>query len=417
VVEARVIGGAIRLVAPNEGVYVLDLEGRPTFFEHGMRSYERGLSGLLVRKSWDGGRRIVEEVPGGERESLLEHVYGAVRRALEVAADEATRDALALAASRGIGWLREDERRFASLYMPISILPPDQYLSIVLQATVGCSYNKCSFCDFYRDRGYRAKDPREFEAHAREVREWLGAGAMLRGRIFLADANPLGAPRDYVLEYARIARETFPGRELFAFADYFSTRLTPSDYARLRSMGLRRVYIGLESGSREVLRVLNKPPEPRLAVRMARSLGEAGISRGLIVLVGAGGRGLWRRHVRETVDVIDSMDLGGDDLIFLSRLLVKPGSPYALAERDHMEARELDAQEREFEDELRSRGLRVAPYDIREAIYRSRRPAASCTRPHGPRRRRPAAYPSARLGPPPAPRPRAPSRRWWPCAR
>ncbi|PMP97380.1 MAG: hypothetical protein C0167_01170 [Nitrososphaera sp.] len=54
--DARLLNGALRIVIGNEGVYVFDLEGRPAFFEHALRSYERGLSGLLVRKSWAGRR-------------------------------------------------------------------------------------------------------------------------------------------------------------------------------------------------------------------------------------------------------------------------------------------------------------------------------------------------------------------------
>ncbi|BBE41906.1 Hypothetical radical SAM family enzyme in heat shock gene cluster [Conexivisphaera calida] len=370
VIDARVLNGALRIVIGNEGVYVFDLEGRPAFFEHALRSYERGLSGLLVRKSWAGRRRrIVEEVVGGEKESVLRAVYAAAARALEDHPDGDVGDALRLTTSREIEWLLEDEARFGSLYMPISILPPDQYLSIVLQATVGCAYNRCSFCTFYRDRPYRVKDPREFEAHARLVRDWLGAGALLRRGIFLADANPLGAPRDLAIEYVRIAREVFPGRDVYAFADYFSTRLDAADYSRMASLGLRRVYVGLESGARDVLRVLNKPPEPRLAVRIARMMGDAGISRGVIVLVGAGGRGLWRKHVEETIGIIDEMDLGRDDLVFLSRLLVRPDMPYAGMVRDPLDDGEMDSQEEELAEALRARGVRTAPYDIRESIY------------------------------------------------
>jgi len=369
VIDARVLGGALRITVGGEGVYIFDLEGRPVFFEHEFRSYERGLSGLLVRKSRRDGRRIVEEIVGDERESALRSVYGAARKALDASRGGGAEEALRLTVSRGIHWLREDELRFASLYMPISILPPDQYLSVVLQATVGCAYNRCSFCFFYRDRAYRAKDPREFEAHSTLVKEWLGAGAMIRRGIFLADANPLGAPREYVPEYVRIAREQFPGRDVYAFADYFSTRLESSDYSRMASLGLRRVYMGLESGSRDVLRLLNKPADPGLAVEMARRLGDAGVSRGVIVLVGAGGRKLWRDHVEGTVGVLSAMNLGKDDIVFLSRLFIRPDMPYALATRDVLDQLGMDEQEGELITALRDMGLRPAPYDIRESIY------------------------------------------------
>ena len=61
--------------------------------------------------------------------------------------------------------LEQDARRYHRIYKPVSILPPDQYLSVVLQATEGCSYNECSFCTFYRDRKFRIKEVAEFSTH------------------------------------------------------------------------------------------------------------------------------------------------------------------------------------------------------------------------------------------------------------
>ncbi len=367
-IDARVLNGALRITVSNEGVYVFDLEGRPAYIEHGLRSYVRGLSGAVLRKSWAGRRRIVEEVTGEERERLLEAAYGAARRALQEDPGGA-RGALELTSSRGIPWLREDERRFREIYLPVSILPPDQYLSIYLQATIGCSYNRCSFCVFYRDRSYRARDPREFRAHAELVKRWLGAGLLLRRGVFLGDANPLGVQGELALEYVRIAAEAFPGRSIYAFADYFSTRLDQGYYSRMRSLGLKAVYLGLESGSEEVLRLLNKPPEPRLAVRMAKELLGAGVARGIIVLVGAGGRRLWREHVRRTLEVLDDMDLGQGDVVFLSRLEPMRGAPYFSEVADHLTEEEMDEQQEELESALRERGLRTAPYDVREFVY------------------------------------------------
>ena len=351
------------------GVYVLDLEGRPLFFEHEFKSYERGLSGMLVRKSWDRGRRVVEIIKGPGRESLLRSVYGVLEGALRGASGEA-KDSLELAVRRGLGWLKEDEGRFRELYLPVTILPPDHYLSIVLQAVVGCIYNKCSFCNFYKDRLYRPKDPSEFREHALKVRRWLGLGIMVRRNVFLSDANPLSAPKGYVMEYVRIANDIFPeAGGIYSFADYFSTRLEPHDYSKLASLGLRRVYMGLESGSKDVLRLLNKPPNPDEAVRMALRLRDSGIARGIIVLVGAGGRGLWRRHVEETVSAIAKMDPGNDDIIFLSRLVLSPDLPYMKLVRDHLSEREMDLQEEQFRGAISGLGVKVASYNILESIY------------------------------------------------
>ena len=72
---------------------------------------------------------------------------------------DAALDALARITAWSPSRLAEDAARFRQIYKPVSILPPDQYLSIVLQATEGCSYNRCTFCTFYRDRPFRIKSP------------------------------------------------------------------------------------------------------------------------------------------------------------------------------------------------------------------------------------------------------------------
>src|SRR3972149_737752 len=67
-----------------------------------------------------------------------------------------------------------EKRRFLSIYKPISILPPDQYLALVLQVTEGCWWNKCTFCDLYRDRKFAIKSDEEVLRHIKEIRGFLG---------------------------------------------------------------------------------------------------------------------------------------------------------------------------------------------------------------------------------------------------
>lgn len=97
-----------------------------------------------------------------------------------------------------LGWsleaLEADAIRFRSVYLPVPILPPDQYGALIVQLTEGCSYNQCTFCRFYRDRPFRAKTSEELRAHLRAVREFFGEGLRLRRSVFLADANALVLP-------------------------------------------------------------------------------------------------------------------------------------------------------------------------------------------------------------------------------
>ncbi len=161
---------------------------------------------------------------------------------------------LALAVLQGWDWaaLQADAGRFAEVYRPVSILPPDQYLALVLQATEGCSYNRCTFCDFYRDRPFRVKSADELRTHIAAVRAFFGPALGLRKSLFLADANALVAPMPRLRAWLDVIAEEriLPaGAGIYSFMDAFDVqRKTPDEWAELAARGLRRVYIGMETG-------------------------------------------------------------------------------------------------------------------------------------------------------------------------
>ena len=87
--------------------------------------------------------------------------------------------------------LAKDRDRFLSVYKPVGILPPDQYLSLVVRVTEGCSWNACTFCGFYRDVPFRWKTEEELAAHTAALRAFFGESIALRSSVFLGDANAL----------------------------------------------------------------------------------------------------------------------------------------------------------------------------------------------------------------------------------
>ena len=254
-------------------------------------------------------------------------------------------------------------------------------MAVVLQATEGCSFNTCTFCDFFRDRPFRIKPPDEFRAHAQAVRGYLGEGFSLRRTIFLGDANALVIPMPRLVSLMEIVHEVYDvhGLEgIYAFLDGFSgERKSAEDYRALADLGLAMVYIGLESGSADLLRFLKKPAMPDEVIHAVRALKQGGVSVGLIVLLGAGGHTYAEEHVRETINVLNAMELDGGDLIYFSELVVSDNLPYA---RDAYQAglQPLTAEERIAQGEAIEAGLRFADeadsprisrYDIREFIY------------------------------------------------
>ena len=141
----------------------------------------------MARRRW-GAAAALAGTRGGP--AVLDEAYDLAHR-VATATDEP-----GLAVLQRWDWaaLQADARRFGEIYRPVSILPPDQYLALVVQATEGCSYNQCTFCDFYRDRPFRVKSADELRAHIAAVQAFFGPALGLRKSLFLADANALVVP-------------------------------------------------------------------------------------------------------------------------------------------------------------------------------------------------------------------------------
>jgi hypothetical protein len=203
----------------------------------------------------------------------------------------------------------------------------------------------------------------------------------LRRTLFLGDANALVIPQRRLLPLIDVVHDTFDVEALggiYAFLDGFSgEKKTVSDYAQLAERGLRRAYIGMESGSADLLRFLNKPGTPQDVIAAVDALKRGGVAVGIIVLLGAGGVQYAQEHVRATVAAINAMPLDGDDIVYFSVLFAPEGMPYA---REAARAGIVPlspeaclAQGDQIEAGLRFHSAddtpRISRYDIREFIY------------------------------------------------
>jgi radical SAM superfamily enzyme YgiQ (UPF0313 family) len=274
-----------------------------------------------------------------------------------------------------------DAARYHQIYKPVGILPPDQYMAVVLQVAEGCSFNTCTFCNFYKDRPFHIKSPDEFRTHAEAVRDFLGEGLSLRRTIFLADANALVIPMPRLLPLLDIVHDVYDVTNLggmYAFLDGFSgEKKAAEDYALLAKKGLVRVYVGLESGNKALLQFLKKPGEPADAIKAVRAMKAGGLAVGVIVLLGAGGHQYAPDHVRDTIEALNAMQLGMDDIIYFSELIADEEMEYA---REAYQAglKPLTPEERIAQGEAIESGLRfsraggtphISRYDIREFVY------------------------------------------------
>ncbi len=383
----------LSLSGPSDSrVYSFDHTGRLWTAMLAGISYRRGLNGKVVAKWAENGqdrqRRWLSEQETSQLEETSRRAAAEVMAGIESGAAELNCElprlghiGLRQASAFDQEAYRQDVSQYHQVYQPVGILPPDQYMAVVLQATEGCSFNTCTFCDFYRDRPFRIKKPESFRAHAQAVRAYLGEGLKLRRTLFFGDANALVTPMPRLLPLFDIANQVYDVEQLggiYAFLDGFSgERKSSQDYAELAQRGLKRVYIGMESGSEPLLRFLQKPGQPEDVLNAVRALKAGGVAVGVIALLGAGGHTYAKEHVAQTVKLLNAMPLDLDDIIYFSELIESENLPYV---KDAYQAglKPLSPQERvaqadEIECQLEFSEAGGTPhisrYDIREFVY------------------------------------------------
>jgi len=306
--------------------------------------------------------------------------------------------ALDLAAKFDPQAARRDAERFHSLYGRVAVLPPDQYNALVLQATDGCAYSCCLFCELYRGVFYGRKSPSQFAKHVNDAIAYHGKSLRGRRSIFLGEANALTLAHEDLMGIFRVLGENFelpPETEqhvpaswwlgsatrfdgVSTFLDAFSgPRHTTAEFEQLRRLGLRRVYIGLETGDDNLLKWLCKPATSARIAECVMALKNAGLTVGVIALLGAGGHEFAEAHTRETVRLINQLPLGRDDFIYFSPLVIYPNSRYAeqtgALRIEPLTALQMRAQEQAIRQALRFDEQRGRPhlgvYDLETFVY------------------------------------------------
>ncbi len=212
--------------------------------------------------------------------------------------------------------------------------PPSEHDAYILQATIGCSHNHCTYCDMYRDKRFRV---RELGASLEDLRLAARAAGSRIEKLFVADGDAFVLPLDHWLPILAGAREGFP--RLRRISCYATARnvLDKSDaeLAQLRAGGLTRLYLGPESGDDVVLRRIAKGGSAADHIEAARRAHAAGFETSVIVLLGAGGIERSQEHAQHTAALVTAMDPAYFAALTLT---VVPGTPIArLAETGRFE--------------------------------------------------------------------------------
>ncbi len=176
-------------------------------------------------------------------------------------------------------------------YEGMIIRPPSEAGSLLLQVSVGCSHNRCTFCPTYKGEKFRIKS---FD----EIREDILEASLLSRRrpverVFLCGGDALILPQPRLCEILNSVRENIRGvQRIGLYANAKSVRKkSPEELKELHSLGLGIAYLGVESGSGTILEKIRKGATPQQLVDAARKLKAACISLSVTVLLGIGGCG------------------------------------------------------------------------------------------------------------------------------
>lgn len=184
--------------------------------------------------------------------------------------------------------------------------PPSEAHSLILQVTIGCSHNECTFCSMYRGKRFRVKSRDEVRADIEEARAVLGDGVR---RVFLADGDAMCLPAARLSDTLDSLSVAFPKLQrvgIYANARDI-LRKSHDELVALRERRLKIVYMGLESGDEGTLAEIEKGATAQDIVEAVQKAQSAGMSASVMVLVGLAGAERGLEHARRSAEAINSM--------------------------------------------------------------------------------------------------------------
>ncbi|VFQ44079.1 radical sam [Desulfoluna butyratoxydans] len=239
--------------------------------------------------------------------------------------------------------------------------PPSEAYSILLQVTVGCSHNKCTFCEMYKEkRIFKIKSDEQimkdlaFAAkHHRHIR-----------RLFLCDGDALILPQKRLVHILKEVRRQLPWVErVGTYANTKSiAKKSVEELKELKDLGLSIAYMGLETGDDETLSAIKKGADSARMIDMGTKIRSAGIKLSVTVLLGIAGRERSMVHARETGRVISAID---PEYVGALSLMLTPGTPLY---QDHLDGKFPVLEPDELLHEL---GAMIAATHMTDGLFHS----------------------------------------------
>lgn len=205
-------------------------------------------------------------------------------------------------------------------YEGVIIRPPSEAGSLLLQVTVGCSHNKCTFCPTYKGERFRIKS---FEEIEEDILEASGYGAIRR--VFICDGDALIIPQKKLLPIIKSIKQNIKSVErIGTYANAKSIlRKTPEELKELREAGISIAYLGVETGNEELLKKIRKGATYEQLVEGGRRIKDAGITLSVTVLLGIGGIEMSEAHAVDTARILTDID---PDYVGALTVMIVPGT-------------------------------------------------------------------------------------------
>ncbi|MDO4869243.1 MAG: radical SAM protein [Bacillota bacterium] len=202
--------------------------------------------------------------------------------------------------------------------------PPSEAYSLLVQVTIGCTHNKCTFCSMYKDKKFRVRDLQE----VLEDLQWARNHYRRVERIFLCDGDALALKNSKLMPILDFIREHFPECERVTSYGRATDvlRKTDEEMRELYEAGLTMVYLGAESGSDKVLEEIHKGETRQQLIDGVRKIENSGMQASVTFISGLAGKDGWEDHAIQTGTMISEME---PSYVGLLTLMIDPSVPMA----------------------------------------------------------------------------------------
>lgn len=185
--------------------------------------------------------------------------------------------------------------------------PPSEANSLIIQLTIGCARNTCTFCYMYKDKKFRVRDLKEVVEDIKIAENYYPKHYV--NRLFLADGDALIVKTDDLLYIINEAKKSFPEIERVSVYAAPKDILTKSldELIALREAGLKLVYVGLESGDDQVLKDVKKGVTAAEMIEAGKKVKAAGMELSMMIISGLGGKPRLKEHAINSAKVISAI--------------------------------------------------------------------------------------------------------------